>query len=111
MENFLVVCTNDKGWADPSNESENVTKSNDPKKGQILTVIQIVKHKGNHYYCFEEINTLDEYGNRECYNVKCFRRITPQKFQNELTKMLADKGIVREGVEIIKPKRNIPYLQ
>jgi len=110
MEDFLVVCTNSDGWEDEHKPGHLDKKSHHPKKGDILTVIGIKKVGNIRAYYFKEIDVISQYdGDRECYDAIFFKRIYPQSFSNKLTKMLANKGIVKEGIEIIKIEEPISH--
>ena len=108
MEDFLVVCTNAIGWEDEHKPGELDNSTNHPKKGDILTVIGVKKTGNKRAYYFKEIDVINEHdGDRECYNALYFKRIYPQSFSNKLTKILANKGIIKEGIEIIKVEEPI----
>jgi hypothetical protein len=58
------------------------------------------------FYYFREIPFFSE-GERECYEASSFRKLDTHNFTNKLTKMLANKGIVTEGIEIIRTRELI----
>ena len=100
MEEFKVKCILDGEW-------EGFATHN-PKKGDILTVVWQEVKNNNLYYFFREIQVYDENGERDCYDANQFVRLTNSSFTNELTKLLSEKGIVKEGLEIIRTKELIP---
>jgi hypothetical protein len=95
-----VICVNSAGWESALTGLFNA-KNEDPKEGDVLTVLKTTVFEGNTYLYFEEINLLDEFGEKECYVSYCFRKIVTTKFTNDLTKQLANRPIVKEGIERI----------
>lgn len=99
MDEYKVVCITNEEWGYTDGELNE--RPYNPKKGDILTVVWEEKENGKIFYYFREIPNIGEDGTREAYDSEEFRRLVPQNFTNELTKELANQGIVREGIERI----------
>jgi len=102
-----VMCINSHGWQD-AQLCLDTTENSDPTYGDVLTILDVKTFNGETFLYFKEITKLSLNGGRECYNSNCFKIIKPTLLTNEITKELANKPLVKEGLEkmIVNPIHN-----